>query len=229
MKDRAIWNEVDEWGDWMVEFIPCKKGPDFSEESFIELTNRWNKKVDEEGFDVLMAVRLEPESDNNDYDFLWQQELWTKDRDKFWTDWKEIHESNWNEENESVVFCDTENILDYKAHIRGEVKFHDPLFYYQDFRFCNYKEGYDDSDLLAFEKSFNEDITKAGLEGPALSAFLQPLSDHDKDSFDLIWHNCYQDLNQKKLSSKIIDTGINEFLTFELISHTGSRFRLMDI
>ena len=229
MQHREIWNEVDEWGEWMVEFIPCKKGSDFSEELFYELTKRWNKKMDDEGFNVLMAVRLEPDSANGDYDFLWQQELWTKDRNQFWTEWKEIHESEWNEENSSIIVLDINNIIDYKAHLRGDVKFHDPLHYQQDFRFCNYKEGFGDSDLLAFEKVFNEEIDKANLEGPALSAFLQPLSDHVKSDFDLIWHNCYRDLDQKNLSSKILDTGLNEFMTTESVSHTGTRLRLMDI
>ena len=24
--DPEIWKNDDEWGDWMVEFVPCKKG-----------------------------------------------------------------------------------------------------------------------------------------------------------------------------------------------------------
>ena len=83
--DAAIWSNEDEHGDWMVEFMPCKKGPDFSEEKFKDLTERWNKKMDAEGFDVLMAISLVPVSSNEDYDMLWQQEFWTKDRDNFWS------------------------------------------------------------------------------------------------------------------------------------------------
>ena len=48
--DAAIWSNEDEHGDWMVEFMPCKKGPDFSEEKFKDLTERWNKKNGCRGF-----------------------------------------------------------------------------------------------------------------------------------------------------------------------------------
>ena len=88
MSNSEVWVDNSDYGDWMVEFIPCKKGPNFSQDNLLDLINSWNKKIDEEGFEILMAVILQPEEKSENYDFLWQQELWTKDRDNFWTEWK---------------------------------------------------------------------------------------------------------------------------------------------
>ena len=81
MSNSEVWVDNPDYGDWMVEFIPCKKGPNFSQENLLDLISNWNKKIDEEGYEILMAVTLQPVEKSENYDFLWQQELWTKDRD----------------------------------------------------------------------------------------------------------------------------------------------------
>ena len=81
MSNSKVWVDNSDYGDWMVEFIPCKKGPNFSQNNCLDLISCWNQKIDEEAYEILMAVILEPEEKSEEYDFLWQQELWTKDRD----------------------------------------------------------------------------------------------------------------------------------------------------
>jgi hypothetical protein len=223
--DAAIWSNEDEHGDWMVEFVPCKKGADFSEKKFQDLTERWNKKIDAEGFDILMAISLVPVSSNEDYDMLWQQEFWTKDRDNFWRDWKENHEIKWNEENSSILLCDTDNILDFKASLRGKILPFDEHGYYQEFRYCNYKEGCSSSDLLAFEEGYQKEIKQLGIMGPCLSALFRPLSEHKKSSYDFVWHQCFNTLENQKSCSRILDTGMSNFVTFDSASHTGLKIR----
>ena len=60
MSNSEVWIDNCGYGDWMVEFIPCKKGPNFSQDNLLDLINSWNKKIDEEGYDILMAVILKP-------------------------------------------------------------------------------------------------------------------------------------------------------------------------
>ena len=223
--DPAIWTNEDEHGDWMVEFVPCKKGPDFSEKNFQDLIKRWNKKMNTEGFDVLMAISLIPGSSNEDYEMLWQQEFWTKDRDSFWRDWKENHELQWNEENSSVLLCDTDDILDFKASMRGKILPFDENGYYQEFRYCNYKEGCNSSDLLAFEEDYQKEIKQLGIMGPCLSALFRPLSEHKKSTYDFVWHLCFDTLENQNSTSSILDEGMSDFTNFDLVSHTGWKIR----
>ena len=223
--DPAIWTNEDEHGDWMVEFVPCKKGPDFSEKNFQDLIKRWNKKMNTESFDVLMAISLIPVSSNEDYDMLWQQEFWTKDRDSFWRDWKENHELQWNEENSSVLLCDTDDILDFKASMRGKILPFDENGYYQEFRYCNYKEGCNSSDLLAFEEDYQKEIKQLGIMGPCLSALFRPLSEHKKSTYDFVWHLCFDTLENQNSTSSILDEGMSDFTNFDLVSHTGWKIR----
>jgi hypothetical protein len=223
--DAAIWGNEDEHGDWMVEFVPCKKGPDFSEKKFQELTKRWNKKIDAEGFDVLMAISLAPVASNEDYDMLWQQEFWTKDRDNFWRDWKENHEIKWNEENSSILLCDSDNILDFKVSLRGKILPFDENGYYQEFRYCNYKEGYSSSDLLRFEEGYKEKIKQLGIMGPCLSALFRPLSEHKKSGYDFVMHYCFDSIKNQNSVSDILNDGMSKFLTFDLVSHVGRKIR----
>tara|TARA_B100001113_G_C21012620_1_gene580000 strand:+ start:253 stop:936 length:684 start_codon:yes stop_codon:yes gene_type:complete len=223
--DSAIWKNEDEHGDWMVEFVPCQKGPNFSDANFIDLIERWNKKIDKENFDVLMAVSLVPVSTNQDYDMLWQQEFWTKDRDKFWKDWKENHEAKWNDENSSVLCSDTDNILDYKASIRGKILPFDERMYFQEFRYCNYKEGCNESDLLAFEESYYREIKQLGIKGSCLSALFRPLSNHAKNTFDFVWHNCFDTLENHNITIQVLNNSMCDFVTFDSVSHTASKIR----
>ena len=223
--DSEIWKNDDEWGDWMVEFVPCKKGPNFSDENFKDFTGRWNEKIDKENFDVLMAVSLSPSSSNHNYDMLWQQEFWTKDRDKFWKDWKENHEIKWNDENGSVLLFDTDNILEYKASIRGKILPFDERMYFQEFRYCNYKEGFDDSDLLAFEKHYHKKIKQLDIMGACLSAFFKPTSEDAKNSFDFVWHNCFDTLENHNSTLEVLNNSIGDFVTFESMSHIGRKIR----
>jgi len=223
--DSEIWKNEDEWGDWMVEFVPCKKGPNFSDKNFKDLTDRWNEKIDKENFDVLMAVSLVPISTNQDYDMLWQQEFWTKDRDKFWKDWKENHETKWNEENGSVLLADTNNILAYKASIRGKILPFDEKMYFQEFRYCNYKEGYNEFDFLAFEKSYHKEIKQLGIIGPSLSALFRPLSNHKKNTFDFVCHNCFDSLKNKNTIIEVFNNYMSDFVTFDAVTHVGRKIR----
>ena len=223
--DATIWKNEDEHGDWMVEFVPCKKGPDYSEEKFKNLIERWNKKMDKEGFDVLMAISLIPMSPNNDYDMLWQQEFWTKDRNKFWQEWKKFHETKWNQENNSVLLCETDRILDYKASIRGKILPFDENKYYQEFRYCNYKDGCDASDLLLFEEMFQDEIKKLDIKGPSLSALFRPLSEHIKSGYDFVWHYCFDSIENQNSVSEILNDGMSKFVTFDLISHVAQKIR----
>jgi len=47
MQHREIWNEVDEWEEWMVEFIPCKKGSEFADENDTSLNEEIIKFTEE--------------------------------------------------------------------------------------------------------------------------------------------------------------------------------------
>ena len=60
MSNSEVWVDNSDYGDWMVEFIPCKKGPNFSRDNLFDLIGSWNKKIDEEAYEILMAVILEP-------------------------------------------------------------------------------------------------------------------------------------------------------------------------
>ena len=223
--DSEIWKNDDEWGDWMVEFVPCKKGPDFSDKNFKDLTDQWNKKIDKENCDVLMAVSLVPISTNQNYDMLWQQEFWTKDRDKFWKDWKENHEIKWNDENGSVLLFDTDNILEYKASIRGKILPFDEKMYFQEFRYCNYKEGFNESDLLAIEEIYYKEIKQLGIKGSCLSALFEPLSDRSKNTYDFVWHNCFDNPENHNCTIGLLNDALKDIVTFETVSHIAKKIR----
>ena len=220
-----VWIENSDYGDWMVEFIPCKKGPNFSNDNLSILIDNWNKKIDQEGFEILMAVILEPIEKTEDYDFLWQQELWTKDRDNFWIVWKKDHEENWNKEFGSILTFDTSNIYDFKAYLRGELKPLDESNYFQEFKYCSLKKNHHLSEILPIEEEYQNSISTNKIKGPTLMAFLKPLSDHKLSKFDLIWHSCYESLDVLDASSKIIDDGNKILFTSHSNSHNGKRIR----
>ena len=209
----------------MVEFIPCKKGPNFSQDNLLDLINSWNKKIDEEGYEILMAVTLQPVEKSENYDFLWQQELWTKDRDSFWSEWKNNHENSWNEDFGSIATFMTDEIFDFKAYLRGELKPLDETNYHQEFKYCSLKKDHNLSEILDFENNYQNLISTNKIKGPTLTAFLKSLSDHRQNKFDLIWHSCYQDLDALDESSKIIDKGLSGLFDIHSTQHVGKRVR----
>ena len=225
MSNSEVWVDNSDYGDWMVEFIPCKKGPNFSQDNLLDLINSWNKKIDEEGFEILMAVILQPLEKSENYDFLWQQELWTKDRDNFWTEWKNNHEKSWNEDFGSIVTFMTDEILDFKAYIRGELKPLDETNYRQEFKYCSLKKDHNLSEVLDFENNYQNLISTNKIKGPTLTAFLKSLSNHRLNNFDLVWHSCYQDLDALDESSKIIDKGLSGLFDIHSTQHVGKRIR----
>ena len=225
MNNSEIWVDNSDYGDWMVEFIPCKKGQNFSRDNLLDLISCWNKKIDEEAYEILMAVILEPEEKSEEYDFLWQQELWTKDRDIFWTEWRNNHENNWNEDFGSIATFLTYEIFDFKAYLRGELKPLDESNYHQEFKYCSLKKDHNLSEVLDFENNYQNLISTNKIKGSTLTAFLKPLSDHKLNNFDLIWHSCYEDLDALNESSKIIDIGLSSLFDIHSSQHIGKRIR----
>ena len=225
MSNSEVWVDNTDYGDWMVEFIPCKKGPNFSQDNLLDLINSWNKKIDEEGYEILMAVTLQPVEKSENYDFLWQQELWTKDRDNFWSEWKNNHENSWNKEFGSIATFMTDEIFDFKAYLRGDLKPLDETNYHQEFKYCSLKKDHKLSEVLDFENNYQNLISTNKIKGPTLTAFLKSLSDHRLNNFDLIWHSCYQDLDALDESSKIIDKGLSVLFDMHSTQHVGKRVR----
>ena len=225
MSNSEVWVDNSVYGDWMVEFIPCKKGPNFSQDNLLDLINSWNKKIDEEAYEILMAVTLQPLEKSENYDFLWQQELWTKDRDSFWSEWKNNHENSWNEDFGSIATFMTDEIFDFKAYLRGELKSLDESNYRQEFKYCSLKKDHNLSEVLDFEDNYQNLISTNKIKGPTLTAFLKSLSDHRQNKFDLIWHSCYQDLDALDESSKIIDKGLSGLFDIHSTQHVGKRVR----
>ena len=225
MSNSEVWIDNSGYGDWMVEFIPCKKGPNFSQDNLLDLINSWNKKIDEEGYEILMAVTLQPVEKSENYDFLWQQELWTKDRDSFWSEWKNNHENSWNEDFGSIATFMTDEIFDFKAYLRGELKPLDETNYHQEFKYCSLKKDHNLSEVLDFENNYQNLISTNKIKAPTLTAFLKSLSDHRQNKFDLIWHSCYQDLDALDESSKIIDKGLSGLFDIHSTQHVGKRVR----
>ena len=172
-----------------------------------------------------MAVTLQPLEKSENYDFLWQQELWTKDRDSFWSEWKNNHENSWNEDFGSIATFMTDEIFDFKAYLRGELKPLDETNYHQEFKYCSLKKDHNLSDVLDFENKYQKLIATNKIKGSTLTAFLKPLSDHKLNNFDLIWHSCYQDLDALDESSKIIDKGLSGLFDIHSTQHVGKRVR----
>ena len=61
--------------------------------------------------------------------------------------------------------------------------------------------------------------------GPSLSALFRPISEHKKSNYDFVWHQCFDTPENQKGSSKILDQGMSNFVTFDSASHTGWKIR----
>ena len=87
------------------------------------------------------------------------------------------------------------------------------------------KRGFDDSDLLAFEKRYHKKIKQLDIMGACLSAFFKPLSEDAKNSFDFVWHNCFDTLENHNSTLEVLNNSIGDFVTFESMSHIGRKIR----
>ena len=87
------------------------------------------------------------------------------------------------------------------------------------------KKGHNLSEVIDFENNYQDLISKHEIQGPTLTAFLKPLSDHKLNNFDLIWLSCYEDLDALDESSKIIDEGLSSIFDIHSTQNVGKRIR----
>ena len=139
----------------LVEYTWMKAGPNFTAENLANLINIWNRMLDDMECSLNGANILTPEVANEGYDFIWVH-LWTSQtaRDSCWNEWTgSIYQSDWDEAINGIMSYDLENVYLFKPKAGSTPRKENTSgSFVNTFYFCNFNEGYSESDLMTYQK-----------------------------------------------------------------------------
>jgi len=187
----------------VVEYVWHNKGPNFSEENLNMLVKKWNSLIDAGNYEINGANILTPRGESQ-ADFIWVM-LWPSmdARDAAWDDWMKNVDSEWQEMIKGIMTVDFDNVYAFKPIVKRTASVPNQSSTFEnEFNFCNYNEGYGESDLEKFEMDFtnflDETEVKDGPDG-FWYVMLEPYFDGSEENplVDYVWLSLWTDMAEK--------------------------------
>jgi ketosteroid isomerase-like protein len=170
----------------LLEYIWHKKGPDYSEENFNMLVEKWNSYVDQTSCNIRRSHVLTPKVKNKNFDFVWML-VWPSDtaRDECIEEWFSDHEDNWQQDIAGIMSNDFENASFLFSQEIGQIpkSWSDAETFTHTYYFCNFNEGANADTLHNYRADLNA-ITD--FSDNHWYTLLEPKF-VPEESFDVIW------------------------------------------
>ena len=142
----------------LLEYFWHTKGPEYSEENFQMLVEKWNERVDKTSCSINNASVLTPKVQNENFDFLWML-VWPSEeaRDACYSEWLSDHEDGWQEDIAGIMSNDIDNgaFLFSQEVGRFPKSWNDSDTFSHTYYFCNFNEGSDANTLHDYRADLN--------------------------------------------------------------------------
>ena len=184
------------------EYFWHSKGPNYSEENFQMLVEKWNARVDETSCSIRSASVLTPKVKNENFDFLWMLSWPSEEaRDACYEEWLADHEEGWQEDIKGIMSNDIDNgaFLFSQEVGRFPKSWRDPDTFSHTYYFCNFNEGSDENTLHDYRADLNaiDDFSENHWY-----TLLEPMFELDMPS-DFIWLDIWAS-DEAKASDNVI-------------------------
>ena len=150
------------------EYMWCDAGPDFSAETYAELTAAWNEVGSRATHQVSAAFSIRPKFETDRYDGMWVN-VWpsVEARDAGWAEWVENEAEAFGSKFSNVLACDpAKRFLFESFTVTAQVQQWDPADLHQvSYSFCSLKEGKTQEDGGLVAANFAEWIALKRTEG----------------------------------------------------------------
>jgi len=142
----------------LLEYFWHTKGPNYSEENFLMLVEKWNERIDKTSCSINNASVLTPKVQNENFDFLWML-VWPSEeaRDACYSEWLSDHEDGWQEDIAGIMSNDIDNgaFLFSQEVGRFPKSWNDSDTFSHTYYFCNFNEGSDANTLHDYRADLN--------------------------------------------------------------------------
>lgn len=186
----------------LIEYFWHSKGPNYSEENFQMLVEKWNDRVDQTSCSINGASVLTPKVKNENFDFLWML-AWPSEtaRDACYEEWLSNHEEGWQEDIKGIMSNDIDNgaFLFSQEVGRFPKSWSDSDSFSHTYYFCNFNEGSDENTLHDYRADLNAIDTFSENHWYRL---LEPMFEPDMPS-DFIWLDIWSS-DEAKASDNVI-------------------------
>lgn len=150
------------------EYMWCDAGPDFSAETYAELTAAWNEVSTRATHQVTSAFSIRPKFETDRYDGMWVN-IWPsiEARDAGWAEWAEQEAEAFGARFNNVMVCDpAQRHLFESFTVTAPIQQWDVADLHQvTYNFCSLKEGKTQEDGAVAAAAFDEWIALKRTEG----------------------------------------------------------------
>ena len=220
----------------VVEYVWQTKGPNYSDEALEKLIDSWNEKVTEGGYDMIGANILVPQFQPDTHDFVWVLRWPSMEaRDYAWDHFQANYDQEWNKERAGIFSDNDEDVYAFSPSLGRPMKAGNGNTFEAEFNFCNYNEGYGESDLKKFRQDFgdylDEDEMENG-EGTFWYVMLDPLFEPTANvqHTDYLWLNIWgnredKDSGYARYAETDLQAQADMFSTCQRFPHSGRVIR----
>ena len=142
----------------LLDYFWHTKGPEYSEETFQMLVEKWNERVDKTSCSINNASVLTPKVQNENFDFLWML-VWPSEgaRDACYAEWLSDPEEGWQEDIAGIMSNDIDNgaFLFSQEVGRFRKSWNDSDTFSHTYYVCNFNEGSDENTLHDYRADLN--------------------------------------------------------------------------
>ena len=186
----------------LLEYFWHSKGPNYSEENFQMLVEKWNDRVDQTSCSIDSASVLTPKVENDNFDFIWML-VWPSAgaRDACYTEWLSDHEDAWQTDISGIMSNDIENgaFLFSQEVGRFPKAWIDSDTFSHTYYFCNFNEGSDENTLHDYRADLNAILDFSDNHWYTL---LEPMFEPEMPS-DFVWLDMWSSDDTKASDSEI--------------------------
>ena len=218
----------------LIEYVWNKEGPNFSEEKLIELTQKWNARIDAGQYDMWGANILRPQFESEDFDFIWVL-IWpsSETRDAAWADWSLNQDADWRNETKDIFDYAPEDVYGFESRWGYQSSNFDISVgqtFEPSFSFCAFNEGFDRSNLDTLQTKYNDwlDEDSAGNTQPYAYTMLD--AQFEQDNIDFVWLDLFLNEDDKQAgqdswSGTDLEKEWNELATCQNFQFTATAIR----
>jgi hypothetical protein len=186
----------------LIEYFWHLKGPNYSQENFDMLVEKWNARINQTSCNINGASILTPKIKNENFDFLWML-AWPSEaaRDDCYEEWLSDHEDGWQEEIAGIMSNDIDNgaFLFSQEVGRFPKSWSDSDTFSHTYYFCNFKEGSDKNTLHDYRADLN---SIENFSDNHWYTLLEPMFEPEMPS-DFIWLDIWSS-DETKASDNVI-------------------------
>ena len=220
----------------VVEYVWQTKGPNYSDDALESLIDSWNQKVTKGGYDMIGANILVPQFQPETHDFVWVLRWPSMEARNFaWDHFEANYDQEWNEERAGIFSDNNEDVYAFSPSLGRPMKAGNGNTFEAEFNFCNYNEGFGESDLEKFRQDFGSYLDQDELENGEDTfwyVMLEPLFEPTTNvpSTDYLWLNIWgskedKDSGYARYAETELQNQADSFSTCQRFPHSGRVIR----